>query len=348
MASAGGSGRWSVALVAVSGILLASGRFPAATAAAPAVRHTAAECRAACEDRNVPASCGWLSRVPRRCVRKALRACRASKVPGPAQCLPPGDLPGCGSNNGCPYGSLCVDAICQVVGCGSHNGIADCTGNNRCDGDKCVVSECSGVTANCPKGFHCQPADPPFSDISGSCTPDQPGVSYCTGDAGCIAPGNFNPTCMQGVCIRQARRFGRCQVDGDCLRGCRRGRAAMRMPRCDAAGMCVCPSCTDDAQCGQLLQCPQGRASTCLPSGTCVCRKPPQSATTTTTTVTTTTETTDTIPAPTTTTTLDTVCCCTFEVNDNQWHCVHSAEPSPYLCYIPWPDCCSEPYTVCQ
>jgi hypothetical protein len=222
----------------------------------------------------------------------------------------------------CPYGSLCVDAICQVIGCGSHNGIADCTGNNVCVGERCVVAECGAVSANCAKGFHCQPADPPFSDISGTCVADQVGVSYCAWDTDCIAPGNFNPTCMQGVCTSQTRRLGRCESDGDCPRWCRRGRGAMRLFRCDAAGMCVCSSCIDDAQCGQLLACPQRRTPTCLPSGTCACRKLPRHATTTT--VTTTTETTETVPSITTSTTLDTTCCCNFGL-DSQWHCVHSS-----------------------
>jgi hypothetical protein len=339
-----GNGRVSAWVVSVCGALVASGWALPAPAAA---RHTAAECRAACQDRNIPASCGWLSRAPQRCIRDAQRACQASKVPGPAACLPPKDLPGCGTNNACPYGSLCVDAICQVVGCGSHNGVADCTGNNVCVGARCVVAECGAVSANCAKGFHCQPADPPFSDISGTCVADQVGVSYCAWDTDCIAPGNFNPTCMQGVCTSQTRRFGRCESDGDCPRWCRRGRGAMRLFRCDAAGMCVCPSCNEDAQCGQLLPCPQGRVSTCLPSGTCVCRKPPRSATTTTTTVTTTTETTETVPSTTTSTTLDTTCCCNFGL-DLEWHCVHSSQPSPWLCYVPWPDCCDQPYTVCE
>ena len=39
---------------------------------------------------------------------------------------------------------------------------------------------------------------------------------------------------------------------------------------------------------------------------------------------------------------------CNFEVGDSQWHCIHSPMPSPWLCAIPWPACCSEAYTVCQ
>src|SRR5205085_8795293 len=53
---------------------------------AVAATHTAAECRAACEARNIPASCGWMSRAPQRCARDAQRACETSHVPGVAQC----------------------------------------------------------------------------------------------------------------------------------------------------------------------------------------------------------------------------------------------------------------------
>ena len=149
-------------MVGICGLLLASGWLLPEPAAAG--RHTAAECRAACESRNIPASCEWLTRVPQRCIRDAERACQRNPVPGAAQCLPPKDLPACGSNNSCPYGSLCVDATCQVVGCGSHDGVADCTGNNACKYDKCVVADCSGATANCPKGFHCAVENSEFGD----------------------------------------------------------------------------------------------------------------------------------------------------------------------------------------
>jgi len=127
-----------------------------------------------------------------------------------------------------------------VLDCGSHNGIADCTGTNRCAGDKCVVGECSAVTANCPKGFDCEPARSPFNDISGTCAPDEPGVGYCTGNVDCVALGNFNPTCMQGICTHQDQRLGHCETHDDCRRWCRRGLNAVRMPRCGAAGTCIC------------------------------------------------------------------------------------------------------------
>jgi hypothetical protein len=271
-----------------------------------------------------------------------------SQVPGPAQCLPSKDLPTCGSNHDCPYGALCINLTCQVLGCGSHNGIADCTGNNRCEGDKCVVAECGAVNANCPKGFHCQPASPPFNDISGTCLPDDPGAVYCSGNADCIAQGNFNPTCMQGVCTRIPRRLGRCQTDGDCFRWCRQRLFVLRPGRCDAAGVCLCTSCADDDQCSQLLPCAPGRVSVCVPSGTCLCRRVRQPPVTTTTT-TTTTATTATIEASTTTTVpANNTCCCNFETSDYMWHCVNASEPSPWLCYVPWPDCCSQQYTVCQ
>jgi hypothetical protein len=189
-----------VAVVAAGSLLLLSGGLFAASARGRGVKHSAAECRAACQARNLPASCAWLTPAPQHCLREALRACEKSQLPGPAPCVPPKDLPACGSNHGCPYGALCLDSTCQVLGCGSQNGFADCTAYNRCEGNQCVVAECSAVTANCPRGFHCEPANPPFSDISGTCLPDVPGVAYCTWSGDCIAQGNFNPTCIQGIC----------------------------------------------------------------------------------------------------------------------------------------------------
>src|SRR6185436_928161 len=273
------AGRSGVSLAAICGVLVVSGGLLPAPAAAS--RHTAAECRAACESRNIPASCEWLSRVPRRCVRDAERACQRNPVPGAAQCLPPKDLPACGTNNGCPYGSLCVDATCQVVGCGSHDGVADCTGSNACKHDKCVVADCSGVTANCAKAFHCEPTK--FG--AGTCVADEPGTSYCMADTDCITFLGSNPNCVRGVCTRQGRPLGRCQTDADCPRWCRRGLYAMRPSRCDVDGLCICPDCTDDAQCAGLVACKSGWIATCReqPSGTCICRKRPRSTTTTTT-----------------------------------------------------------------
>lgn len=335
---------WALGVAA----LLSSASFLVSSPAARVVTHSATDCRAACEGRNLPASCAWLSSDPRRCLKASLNVCEASEAGGPAACGPPSDLPSCTTHHECPYGALCVDLRCQVVGCGSHNGVADCTGTNRCEGDKCVVAECNAVTANCPRGFHCEPASPPFDSISGTCAPDVPGVGYCTGDADCIEPGNFNPLCRRGICTRQVRRFGRCTTHDDCVRRCRRGRLSARMGRCDAAGLCLCASCADDGQCSQLLACPPGRTARCLPVGTCACRK--VTSPTTTTTTTSTIVTTSTIDTSTTTTTVpaNDVCCCIFQVSDTQWHCVHASQPSPYLCYVPWPDCCSEQYTVCD
>jgi len=311
--------RMGAAVVAAAcGLLLSiGGLFAASASSGRVVKHSAAECRAACQARNLPASCAWLTPAPQHCLQEALRACQRSQLPGPAQCVPPKDLPACGSNHDCPYGALCLDLTCQVLGCGSQNGFADCTAYNRCDGDKCVVAECSAVTANCPRGFHCQPADPPFSDISGTCLPDVPGVGYCTWTGDCIEQGNFNPTCIQGICTRIPRRLGRCQTDPDCVRWCRRGRGAMRPGRCDAAGVCLCPNCADDDQCSQLLPCAQGRVSVCLPSGTCVCRKRP---TTTTTTTTSTTTTTTTVPP----------CFDIFDCDAGQVCCNGTCKPNPY------------------
>jgi hypothetical protein len=229
-----------------------------------------AACRDACRDRNVPASCGWLSPDPRHCLERALRACEHGT--GPVACPLPPDLPACGTNQGCPYGTLCIDSTCQVLGCGSHNGVADCTGNNTCDGEKCVVSECNAVTANCARGFHCAPAPGIFGSISGSCLPDDPGATYCASNTDCIAIGNFNPTCVNGVCARRNRRKrrARCTADVDCFRSCLRGRSGVRVPLCDASGSCVCANCSDTGQCNEMFSCSGGQAEVCR-KGTCVC-----------------------------------------------------------------------------
>jgi hypothetical protein len=205
-------------------------------------------------------------------VVRSLRACEHATTPGAVACPLPPDLPACGSNQGCPYGTLCVDATCQVVGCGSHGGIADCTGNNVCDGDKCVVAECNGVTGNCARGFHCEPASGIFGSISGTCHPDAPGATYCASDTDCIAFGSFNPRCVDGVCARQKklRRRARCVADDDCFKSCLRGRSRVRMPLCSAAGACVCADCTDDAQCNAAFSCSGGQPEVCR-GGMCFC-----------------------------------------------------------------------------
>jgi hypothetical protein len=235
-------------------------------------RRTAAECRAACGERNVPASCKWLSPSPRGCVLQAIRACETSTAAG-TDCPLPSDLPACGSNQGCPFGSLCVDATCQVVGCGSHAGVADCTGTNRCDGDKCVVADCAGVDANCARGFHCTPGTGLLGSLSGTCEGNTPGTTYCAFDTDCIAPGSPNPRCLGGVCGHAAarNRRARCTADTDCFRACLRGSAVVRVPLCDAAGTCVCGGCTDDADCNARFSCGGGQPEVCRPNGTCFC-----------------------------------------------------------------------------
>jgi hypothetical protein len=43
------------------------------------------------------------------------------------------------------------------------------------------------------------------------------------------------------------------------------------------------------------------------------------------------------------------ICCCDFRVSDTQWHCTHSGrDGAGVLCSVPWPDCCSAEYTVCE
>jgi len=43
------------------------------------------------------------------------------------------------------------------------------------------------------------------------------------------------------------------------------------------------------------------------------------------------------------------ICCCFFDVNvgGGEWLCYNAQEPSPYVCANNWPQCCSNPYTVC-
>jgi hypothetical protein len=157
-------------------------------------------CRAACEARNVPRSCVWLARRPKRCREHAIKACRRNVRRGqPVACTPPPELPGCLTHHSCPFGALCVDAVCQVVPC------TDCTGMNVCQGDKCVVGNCAASTENCPAGHHCQPVDGPFGSISGTCQPDDPGIRYCTTNTDCITAGEFNLVCKRGECVRRGR-----------------------------------------------------------------------------------------------------------------------------------------------
>jgi len=154
-----------------------------------------AQCKAACEAKNVPASCRWVAARPRRCVHHAVRGCKKLVRAGfPIACPPPEDLPACLTNHSCPLGALCVDATCQVVACGE--GLPECGGLRTCDGDKCVVGDCTGSTENCPAGFHC----------NGLCLPDDPGVDYCTNDVACIKAGEFDRVCRGGICEPRGRR----------------------------------------------------------------------------------------------------------------------------------------------
>ena len=161
-------------------------------------------CRAACEARNVRTSCAWLAPKPRRCLHRAVQACRRGVREGlPVACPLPEDLPACLSNHSCPFGALCVDATCQVVACGRED-LPPCGGSSTCRGDKCVVERCFGATENCPAGFHCRPDEGPLGSVSGTCTADDPGTTYCTGDVDCIAPGEFRRVCRRGVCERRS------------------------------------------------------------------------------------------------------------------------------------------------
>jgi hypothetical protein len=171
-----------------------------------------AACRAACEARNVPASCRWLGSPPRRCLQHAHRACRtALRETGAATCPLPPDLPACTTNHGCPFGALCADATCQVVPCTTPDGGPNCSGHQACHGAHCIVADCGGVTANCPAGLHCQPGDGPLGAISGECIADDPGITYCAVDTDCIEPFKPNQVCARGTCVprRRPRRPGR-------------------------------------------------------------------------------------------------------------------------------------------
>jgi hypothetical protein len=155
-----------------------------------------AQCRAACEARDITTSCQWIAARPKRCVRHAVRACKRLVRDGfPLACTPPQDLPACLTNHSCPFGALCVNATCQVLSCGAE-GQPPCGGLTICDGDKCVVGSCSGSTENCPAGFHCD----------GLCLADDPNVDYCTNDVACILAGEFDRVCRGGVCERRGRR----------------------------------------------------------------------------------------------------------------------------------------------
>jgi len=160
-----------------------------------------AQCKSACEAKNVPASCKWGAAKPKRCLHRAVRGCKKLVAAGfPVACPPPEDLPACLTNHSCPFGALCVDATCQVVACGE--GLPECGGLRTCDGEKCVVGDCSGSTENCPAGFHC----------NGLCLPDDPGVDYCTNDVACIEAGEFLRACCRGIC--SPRDDGRCPRRG--------------------------------------------------------------------------------------------------------------------------------------
>lgn len=188
-------------LVLAAAMLVAGLGVAALPVPAPA-GSVGALCRGACEARNVRASCAWLAPKPRRCLNGAVRACRRGVREGlPVTCPLPEDLPACLSNHTCPFGALCVDATCQVVACG-REGLPPCGGSTTCQNEKCVVGQCFGTTENCPAGFHCQADEDPLGGVSGTCTADDPGITYCTGDVDCIAPGEFRRVCRRGVCER--------------------------------------------------------------------------------------------------------------------------------------------------
>ena len=228
-------------------------------------------CQQSCEEQNIPASCAWLSKQQRRCVQRAIKACvKLARLDLGAVCNPPEDLPVCLTNQGCPHGSMCVSGVCQVVACTGSDGLANCTGDNTCVGERCLVNDCRASDQNCPAGSHCEPADPPFGSISGTCQPNDPDRRQCTTDTDCITAGSFNLRCFRGVCaVRRERR--QCENDGDCFRVCKTSPSAVRIPRCDAAGRCACANCSGAAQCNARFSCVAGSQVLCRTNGPCFC-----------------------------------------------------------------------------
>jgi hypothetical protein len=241
--------------------------FPLVLGSAPASAEPPnAVCREACRERNVDASCAWLTMKPRRCFVHAVRECRKLvRADLPAACPLPPDLPACLTNQSCPYGSLCADATCQVIGC---DDVTPCPGHQACEGGRCVVDDCGGSSQNCPKGFHC------IGPVANGCQPDDPTRTACMTDTDCIAPGEFNPRCLRGVCAARARRRA-CEADGDCFAACKTSTAAVRVPRCNSAGQCVCANCESGGQCDARFNCGDGQTPVCLVTGVCYCPAPP-------------------------------------------------------------------------
>ena len=203
-----------------------------------------AACRAACEAQNMRASCAWLTRDARRCLRRALQACARDVRGGlPAACRPSPDLPACLTHHSCPFGARCVDATCQVVPC------TMCSGLEQCQGDKCVVADCAASTENCPAGLHCQPADGPLGSVSGTCAADDPAVRYCTTGADCITPGTFGLICVRGRCVQRKRKGA----------GHRRTTTTSSTTTTTFAG----PTTTAAAACGDVFDCPAANSACC-------------------------------------------------------------------------------------
>ena len=159
-------------------------------------------CVQKCENRNLPASCAWLTPHPRRCLHKSLHACARDVRRGlPVACPLSPSLPGCLTDHGCPFGSRCLDGACQVLPC-----TAPCGAHDECQGNMCLVADCGASSENCPAGFHCEPADDPLKQISGACKQNDFGIRYCTSDIDCIGPGIVNVTCARGHCVLNPQR----------------------------------------------------------------------------------------------------------------------------------------------
>lgn len=172
-----------------------------------AIASPKADCCQACAAANLRVSCAWVARKTPRCVHHGIRDCiQRVRTGGPVECRPPADLPGCQTNHTCPFGSLCVDGACQVVPCGPAPNATACAASTACQGDKCVVSDCGGTTANCPAGLHCETDPGQVVPTTGVCAPDEPGIHYCTVDTDCIIPLEPNLVCRRGRCEPRNRR----------------------------------------------------------------------------------------------------------------------------------------------
>ena len=256
------------ARVLITAVLLAPALPVDALAQAPK-----ALCRQACDVANLPASCSWMATKPKRCLRRAVKACVVRIRQGLATtCEPTDDFPPCLTNHGCPFGTLCTDTRCQVVSCTTVDPTT-CSGDRMCLDGTCIVADCRRSDQNCPSGFVCTPTDA----LSGTCQPSNPSRRACATDTTCSLASSVNPRCLRGICAAKKRRR-RCEADGDCFEACKTGRSSARLAYCDAASRCVCANCESTTQCAARFSCEAGSVPACRSNGACRCPAPPSSS----------------------------------------------------------------------